>query len=276
MGTMLARGKIALLCFCRYLSLILPYFFDIMIKRSKIMAYNGEGVAALVSIIDELQTVNLILADKKVKELLKCLAFYPEFRAVLAKVNQGFDYQNEKKKALQRVGEHQVLRLPKGEKQLVAFVSNMLVEMDAGAMDLLAFSRNYFPATTGAESLDLFVTSVIEPFKYAIVDMVVNGIKEEQVLVERSIDFAPSGMGEQVKNILVAIVKGVNECQAPASTRAELLLMLEGFAAALDNRDVLMIKAIWIGLKKYLATAKICAKEIEQTETVLSMYLSTK
>ena len=240
------------------------------------MAYNGEGVAALVSIIDELQTVNLILADKKVKELLKCLAYYPEFRAVLGRVNQGFDYQNEKKKALQKVGEHNVLRLPKGDKQLVAFVSNMLVEMDAGAMDLLAFSRNYFPATTGAESLDLFVTSVIEPFKFAIVDMVVNGMKEEQVLVERSIDFAPSGMGEQVKNILVAIVKGVNECQASADTRAELLLMLEGFAAALDNRDVLMIKAIWIGLKKYLGMVKICAREIEQTETVLSMYLSTK
>ena len=72
-------------------------------EKEFVMAYNGEGVAALVSIIDELQTVNLILADKKVKELLKCLAFYPEFRAVLSKVNQGFDYQGEKKKALQRV-----------------------------------------------------------------------------------------------------------------------------------------------------------------------------
>ena len=240
------------------------------------MAYNGEGVAALVSIIDELQTVNLILADKKVKELLKCLAFYPEFRAVLSKVNQGFDYMGEKKKALQKVGEHHVLRLPKNDKHLVALVSNMLVEMDAGAMDLLSFSRNYFPATTGAESLDLFVASVIEPFKFAIVDMVVNGMKEEQVLVERSIDFAPSGMGEQVKNILVAMVKGVNECQQSADVRAELLLIIEGFAAALDNRDVLMIKSIWIGLRKYLISVKICAKEIEQTETVLSMYLSTK
>lgn len=240
------------------------------------MAYNGEGVAALVSIIDELQTVNLILADKKVKELLKCLAYYPEFRAVLGRVNQGFDYQNEKKKALQKVGEHNVLRLPKGDKQLVAFVSNMLVEMDAGAMDLLAFSRNYFPATTGAESLDLFITTVIEPFKYAIVDMVVNGIKEEQVLVERTIDFAPSGMGEQVKNVLVIIVKSVNEAQLNIDVRHELLLILEGFAAALDNRDVLMIKAIWIGLRKYLLSLKLCTREIEKTEELLQMYLATK
>ena len=240
------------------------------------MAYNGEGVAALVSIIDELQTVNLILADKKVKDLLKCLAFYPEFRAVLSKVNQGFDYQAEKKKALQRVGEHHVLRLPKGDKQLVAFVSNMLVEMDNGAMDLLAFSRDYYPASSGAESLDLFVSSVIEPFKYTLVDMVVNGMKEEQILVERTVDFAPSGMGEQVKNILVAIVKSVNETQANPTARNDLLLMLEAFAAALDNRDVLMIKALWTGLKKYLSVVKLCAKEITLTEEVLKMYLTTK
>ena len=245
-------------------------------KKELIMAYNGEGVAALVSITDELQTVNLILADKKVKELLKCLAFYPEFRRVLGIVNQNFDYQAEKRKALQRVGEFNVLRLPKGEKQLVALVSNMLVEMDAGTMDLLSFSRNYYPATTGAESLEQFVTAVIEPFKFALVNMVVNGIKEEQVLVERTIDFAPSGMGEEVKNILVAIVKAVNETQASPIVRNELLLMLEGFAASLDNRDVLMIKAIWTGLKKYLATAKICAREIEKTDELLALYLATK
>ena len=46
----------------------------------------------------------------------------------------------------------------------------------------------------------------------------------------------------------------------------ELLLILEGFAAALDNRDVLMIKAIWIGLRKYLLSLKLCAREIEKTE----------
>jgi hypothetical protein len=247
-----------------------------MQKRSKIMAYNGEGVAALVSIIDELQTVNLILADKKVKELLKCLAFYPEFRSVLSHVNKGFDYQTEKRKALQKVGEHNVLRLPKNEKTFVALVASMLVEMDKGDMDLLSFARNFFPATTGQESLEHFVSNVVEPFKFFIVNMVVNGIKEEQVLLERTVDFAPSGLGEQVKNILVAVVKTVNESSLGADARGELMLMLEAFAAALDSRDVLMIKALWTGLKKYLNTVKLCSKEITLTEEVLKMYLTTK
>lgn len=240
------------------------------------MAYNGEGVQALVSIIDELQSVNLILADKKVKELLKCLAFYPEFRSVLAYVNKGFDYQTEKRKAMQKVGEHNVLRLPKGDKQFVALIAGMLVEMDAGTMDLLSFTRNFFPATTGQESLDLFTTKVLEPFKFSIVNMAVNGIKEEQVLVERTVDFAPSGLSEQVKNLLVAVVKGVNEGVSSSENRGELMLMLEGFAAALDSRDVLMIKALWIGLKRYLASVKICQREVEKTEELLKMYLTTK
>ncbi len=240
------------------------------------MAYNGEGVAALVSIIDELHTVNLILADKKVKEMLKCLAFYPEFRHVLGHVNKSFDYQSEKRKALQKVGEHNVLRLPKGEKQLVALISGMLVEMDNGAMDLLSFSRDYFPSSSGQESLLLFVASVIEPFKYALVSMVVNGIKEEQLLVERTIDFAPNGLAEQVKNILVSIVKTVNENLGDTVARGDLMLMLEAFAAALDSKDVLMIKALWVGLKRYLATYKVCAREVEKTDEVLKMYLTTK
>ena len=120
------------------------------------------------------------------------------------------------------------------------------------------------------------MSKVVEPFKYALVNMVVNGIKEEQVLVERTVDFAPSGLGEQVKNILVAIVKTVNETVQDKNARGELMLMLEAFAAALDSRDVLMIKALWTGLKKYLGTLKICSREIEKTEEVLKMYLTTK
>jgi hypothetical protein len=143
-------------------------------------------------------------------------------------------------------------------------------------MDLLSFARNFFPATTGQESLEHFVSNVVEPFKFFIVNMVVNGIKEEQVLLERTVDFAPSGLGEQVKNILVAVVKNVNESSLGADARGELMLMLEAFAAALDSRDVLMIKALWTGLKKYLNTVKLCSKEITLTEEVLKMYLTTK
>lgn len=240
------------------------------------MEYRGEGVAALVSITDEMQIVNLIMVDKKIKDLLKCLAYYDEFRTVLQYVNRGFDYSAEKRKAMQRVGEYNVLRLPKAEKTLVALVSNMLVEFDSGKMDIIAFASVYFPGASNQESYEKFVAGVIEPFKLALVSLVVGGIEEETPLVERTVEFAPSGLNDQAQSLLIALVKSVNEAQLDADTRAELLLILEGFAAALDSRDALIIKSIWLGLRRALASLRICDREIAKMNEVMVMYLITK
>lgn len=240
------------------------------------MEYRGEGVAALVSITDEMQTVNLIMVDKKVKDLLKCLAYYDEFRTVLQYVNRGFDYQSEKRKAMQKVGEYNVLRLPKSEKTLVALVSNMLVEFDNGNMDIIAFSGAYFPASTNQESYENFVSGVVEPFKLALVSLVVGGIDEETPLVERTVEFAPSGLNSQAQSLLIALVKSVNEAQLDRDMRAELLLILEGFASALDSRDSLIIKSIWLGLRRTLASLRICDREIAKMNEVMLMYLMQK
>lgn len=240
------------------------------------MEYRGEGVAALVSITDDMQTANLIMVDKKVKDLLRCLAYYDEFRTVLQCVNRGFDYQAEKRKAMQKVGDYNVLRLPKSEKTLVALVSNMLVEFDNGKMDIIAFASVYFPATTNQESYEEFVAGVIDPFKLALVSLVVGGIEEETPLVERTVEFAPSGLGTQTQSLLIALVNSVNEAQLDAETRAELLLILEGFAAALDSRDSLIIKSIWLGLRRTLSSLRICEREIARMNEVMLMYLMQK
>ena len=59
------------------------------------MNYNGEGVHALVCAVEDLTNSNLIFVDRKLKPVLKCLAYYPEFRSVFSKCNQGFDYDSE-------------------------------------------------------------------------------------------------------------------------------------------------------------------------------------
>lgn len=81
------------------------------------MNYNGEGVHALVCAVEDLTNSNLIFVDRKLKPVLKCLAYYPEFRSVLSKCNQGFDYDAEKKKACAKLGDSDVFRLPKIRKR---------------------------------------------------------------------------------------------------------------------------------------------------------------
>lgn len=240
------------------------------------MEYNSEGVHALVCALEDLQNANLIFVDKKLPAVLKCLAYYAEFRTVLSYCNQGFDYQTEKKKAMGRIGDSNIFRLPKNPKLTVALVANMLVEFDAGSMDIVSFSSMYFPAPTKQESWEECFIRMIEPFKLALVSLVIDGVDDEPVQVERTVDFASSGLHQQTEYLLVAMANAVQEANFEVKEREEFTLMLEGFAAALDSRDSLMIKAIWLGLKKALTAQKLCLKEIQKVDEALKLYLIIK
>ena len=240
------------------------------------MNYNGEGVHALVCAVEDLTNSNLIFVDRKLKPVLKCLAYYPEFRSVLSKCNQGFDYDAEKKKACAKLGDSDVFRLPKNPKTLVALVSNMLVEFDADGMDIVGFSAKYFPEETKQACFEQFCSRVVEPFKLALVSLVVDGVEEEPQAVERTVEFASSGLHQQTEYLIVAMYNNLQEAAMEEEERAASMVMLEGFAAALDTRDSLMIKAVWTGLKKALNAKKLCQKEVEKTNEVLRLYLVTK
>ncbi len=240
------------------------------------MQYNGEGVHAFVCALEDMQNSNLIYVDKKLSQVLRCLSYYDEFRTVLSYCNQNFDYQVEKRKALTKIGENNFLKLPKNPKTLVALVVNMLVEFDDGRMDIVAFSNAYFPQSTQQESYNECFLKLLDPFKIALVSLVVDGISEETPIVERTIEFVSSGLQQQTEYLLVNMVKVVQEAHVQDDERAELSLLLEGFAAALDTRDALMIKCVWLGLKRTLATFKLCQKEIEKVDEAMKLYLIVK
>ena len=203
------------------------------------MEYTGEGIEALVAALDDLQNAGLIMADKKIKAVLKCLAYYDEFRTVLAYCSDGFDYAAEKRKALQKAGDYHVLRLPKNAKTLVPLVAGLLVEFDDGTEDFISFCATYYPAADRQGSMTACCADMLERFKLDIVSLVDDGSLSEE-------------------------------------DRKDLLTMLEGYSAALDTRDTLMIKAVWLGVKRALASLKMCAKEIAAMDELLRLYLVSK
>ena len=241
-----------------------------------IMEYTGEGIEALVAALDDLESAGLIMAEKKIKSVLKCLAYYGEFRTVLAYCNEGFDYAAEKRKALGKAGEYRVLRLPTAPKTLVPLVAGLLVEFDDGREDFITFCADHYPALSRGESMAACCADMLEKFKLAIVSLVVEGVKEEAPLVERMVEFAPDGLQKQTESLLIALVHAVDESSLPDDERKDILLMLEGYSAALDSRDVLMIKAMWLGVKRALATHKLCPKDVDAMEELLRLYLVTK
>lgn len=240
------------------------------------MNYTGEGVNALVWALTDMQNTNIIYAVDKLETVLKCLAYYSEFKTVLTFCNKGFDFEAEKSKAMTFTGERHVFRLPKNPQKLVAFVAALLLEFDENKMDMMKFVIDYFPDSSKQGSYLTFFERVMTPFKHAIVDFVINGIANDPAPVDREVDFAPDGLSQQTEYLIVNMYNTVRECGLSNAESENFCVMIEGFAAALDARDRLMIKAIWIGLKGALNRAKLCAKEVSEMDEQLRLYLVSR
>ena len=237
------------------------------------MQYSGEGVQALVGAFEDLKSAKLIYAVDNLRRILKCLAYYDELRTALEFCSRGFDYRAEKSRAFSTVNGESALRLPKVGKTLVAFVANLLVEFDNRTMDMITFCGTYFPAENKQTSFDFFFEEVLAPFKFALVNVVVGGGVDVPDAVERVVEFAPSGLTQRAEYLVVGIYEAVASENFDEEAREELKVMTEGFAAALDSRDSLMIRAIWLGLRRALDSVGICKKETSQIDEVLRLYL---
>ena len=162
------------------------------------------------------------------------------------------------------------------DKELVAFVSNLLVEFDSGAEDIMDFASRYFPSESTQASIALFMKEVMDPFKKAIAYLVVNGIEEEYKGEGRVVAFAANGIYEQTESIIVNMIDEITESNLNEKDKDDCFLMLEGLAAALDTRDILMIRAIWCGLKKELEKNNLCKVQIGRMQEQMKLYLVLK
>ena len=161
------------------------------------MQNNGECIQALTSAFDDLRTGNTLNLDKNLRSILKCLVYYPEFRKVLEQCNRNFNYDYEKGRSTGKLGNSYVFRLPKNKKTMVALVAGMLVEFDAGDMDIVTFACKYYPSTTRSDSFAAFYSAVLEPFKFAVCAFVRDGVSDEPTPVKREVALANDGLSKE-------------------------------------------------------------------------------
>ena len=71
-------------------------------------------------------------------------------------------------------------------------------------------------------------------------------------------------------------LQAIEEASPDEKDKDDCFLMLEGLAAALDTRDILMIRAIWCGLKKELEKNNLCKVQIGRMQEQMKLYLVLK
>ena len=122
---------------------------------------------------NELISAKYILADVKIVNLLKSIAGSEALIAIFKNCLSGFDYQNAKKKYLIKNqyladGKGQFV-LPANSRDLLAFVFNILMDVDARRIDLGEFVNKYFYVDGSySAGFDAFINGMIKPFANAV------------------------------------------------------------------------------------------------------------
>lgn len=231
---------------------------------------------------DELIDSKYILADVKLANFLKAIASSDTLLALFKNCLINFDYEEAKKKYLVKSqhlsSDKGEFILPPSSRELLAFIFNVLVDIDAKRIDLNEYLNKYFFVDgSNSSSYDAFINAMIKPFKNSVkmlMEKVLEGKlqdpieaiteeenrmareKEERELTEkRDRDLLKKAYGEslkKIKELLLSDKTKVKDSKKSDQVKNEATLVIDMLANVLDSEDKDAIEYAFISYK-YLA-----------------------
>ena len=216
---------------------------------------------------DELIESKYIIADIKIVGLLKAIAASDTLVAIFKNCMTGFDYEAAKNKYLVKskylAEDKGEFVLPPTSRELLAFIFNILVDIDAKRIDFAQFINKYFYEDGSfSAGYTAFLNSMIKPFKNSVkmlMESVIDGKLQDPVEAfteaeERKRDqekaaaeekrkekeLAEKAYGESVKAIRALLLKDktkVKKSRLKDEIKEELVLIIDMFANALVSED---------------------------------------
>lgn len=233
---------------------------------------------------DELANGKYILADIKIVNLLKAIALSDTLLALFKNCVDGFDYEQAKKKYLVK---SQYLSADKGEfvlpdnsRELLAFVFNILMDLDAKRLILGEFLDKYFYEDGSCYAgYTAFVNSVIKPFRNTvkiIMESVIDGKLQDPVEAlfeeekkrekeredlerqkQKEKELSKKTYGESIKKVREMLLTDKTKVKSSKKTDAiknEITLVIDMLANVIESDDKDAVEYAFVAYK-YVARA---------------------
>ena len=216
---------------------------------------------------DEFIESKYILADVKIINLLKSIASSDTLIAIFKNCLDGFDYEKATKtyhvanKYLS--GDKGEFVLPSTSRELLAFIFNLLVDIDAKRIDFSGFIKRYFYEDGSfSAGYSAFINAMIKPFKNSVkmlMESVIEGKlqdpvealteeenrkREEEILKaereKKEKELLTKVYGESVKRakeLLLDIKLKVKASKLKDVKKDALILVIDMLANTLDSED---------------------------------------
>lgn len=243
-----------------------------------------EELDAFIERADELIDSKYILADIKIANLLKSIASSDTLLALFKNCLTDFDYVEAQKKYLVKskylADDKGEFVLPPNSRELLAFIFNVLVDIDAKRIDLCGFLNKYFYVDGSFSSgYDAFITAMVKPFKNSVkmlMDGVLDGklqdpveafVEEEErrakqqeqdrKAAEKEQELLKKAYGEsikKIKNMLLEDKQKIKKSKYSEEIQKDVLLVIDMLANVIDSEDKDAIEYAFVAYK-YVAKA---------------------
>lgn len=246
-----------------------------------------EELDTFIERADELINSKYILADIKIVNLLKSIASSDTLLAIFKNCLTDFDYSLAQKKYFVKSkylsSDKGEFVLPPNSKELLAFIFNILLDIDAKRIDFALFLNKYFYIDGSfSASYDAFITAMIKPFKNSVemlIDSVLEGklqdpvealveqeelkakqkeIKEKEFQKEKEMLEKAYGFSlKKIKEILLADKQKVKNSKCSEQEQKDLVLIIDMLANVIQSEDKEAIDYAFIAYKYMAKVHKI-------------------
>ena len=192
---------------------------------------------------DEFISGKYILIDLKIQSILNIIANDEKLRNIVNSCLQDYNFNTQSKQYMINNEEIASFSLPTTDKDIVAFVYNLLYRFNSKSIDFYEFLKVYYNAeNAGGKEFGEFARTIITPFKNAM-----NSIySKRHVLVETS-DYQ-NNIYNKIMTTIKLILKSLDEYKLNMNQKEEFTMLLNALHMASEKNDKKLVFSLMIGL----------------------------
>jgi len=237
---------------------------------------------------DEMIEGRFILSDTKVSNILKCVVKSETLYNLYSKCMKEFNFQSILDRCIAtNSGNGGYFVMPDDEKEIIAFVTCFLLEVDKKNINLQVFVTDNFFSSDGYNiSYNNFALTVLVAYKTAVKNLV--GVDEKgkivenedftenQVTIEETIEKVETDQNTKIlfANLVMNITELANaindESRLKYNEKEELIIITKALHRAVHMEELLIINALLVPLEHMLVKHKKLKKIYEYIKLLIA------
>ncbi len=236
---------------------------------------------AFTTACDNMAASKYILVDKRLGDVLKSIAQTRQVFNIISECMVNFNFEKELTQATSKLGQ---FIIPEETHRCIAFIFCLLNLLDDKKINFSQFLNKYFSTNDdGAGPYANFCNRVVKVFKNVIVTTLVGEVKpsvnEKQEQEKKQLyNFNPELLDrlQFLTKDLKSYVHGLKTIKKSKCTRTELIDQITALSIAIDQKQVVFLKPLLLGIKYSIGKERELARRLIEINDIIDCILDAR